>query len=131
MEMKNAKGSTALITASRYGCLERVELLVEYGANLHTFDDDEKTCLHAALEQEHFRVAAYLLVQDAHKVSAHLDDLCLLQQLILTDDEILISKLRHCRIDLNVPCPVRSQSSLAFFNYFVGWHYGFVLCTET
>lgn len=114
---RDTQGSTTLINASRYGYLECVKLLVEHGADLYAIDAEGKTCLHAALEQKRHSVAAYLLRKDAlARRACPSDGTCLMQYLILTDDASSISNLRHCKVDLNAPCPVRSQSLLAFFN---------------
>lgn len=131
VEWKNTHGSTTLIEACRYGYLECVQLLVEYGANIYARDIDGKTCLHVALEEQRYYVVTYLLIHDASEgVVRPTDGLCLLQQLIMTDDAALILKLKRKGFNLNVQCPVRSRSLLAFFNGFIGWHWGSFLCSE-
>lgn len=122
-EATNTQGSTILIEACRYGYLECVKLLTSRGANLYTLDVNGKTCLHAALEGKHYSIVTYLLDEDIYKGEmGPTTGLCLWQHLILTDDDVSMSKFRRNTFDLDDPCPVRSQTFLAFFEGFVGWH---------
>lgn len=130
-EGTNAQGSTTLIDACRYGYLECVQLLVEYGANLYNRGIDRKTCLHVALEKRNYSIVKYLLRQESREgVARPTDGLCLLRHLILTDDAASISNLKHCGVDLNASCPVRSQPLLEVSMFFVGWNYARFLCDK-
>jgi len=114
-ERRNAQGATILTTAIGYGYLECVKLLVDYGANVNASSDNGLTCLLFALEQKQHSIVAYLLEQNSCEVYiCGTDGHFLLQHLILLDDAISISNLKHSEVDLNASCPVRSQALLTF-----------------
>lgn len=132
IEYRCTRGSTPLLAACTIGYMEGVELLVQRSADLSAHDYDGATCLQTAQEKEHHSIVSYLLKNDSSEmdVSAK-DSLNHLHSLILIDGVTAISRLVSRGVDINARYPVRSQSLLLSYNYFIGWHCGYFHCCKT
>ena len=71
MELKDADNLTPLMIACRYGHVETIMHLLDYGADVTETDKDEKTCLMWAAEENqtdaisvcaYFKILLYLLI---------------------------------------------------------------------
>jgi len=53
--------------------IDRVKELIEYGVDIDTFDDLERTALHYAVEAENFEIADFLIKNGANVNSQNID----------------------------------------------------------
>ncbi|CAG8540233.1 1726_t:CDS:2, partial [Racocetra persica] len=61
VNMVNKQGQTALIYAAKYGNLEPIKLLLEYGADINQTDFEGNTALHYAAAWERFDAVTILI----------------------------------------------------------------------